>query len=387
MMMKKNNKFTVAPNGYIKDGKRGIHVPSSQQLNKPWGFASVGAPRVGWSDTNTIRYMALGKNRFLCEEWATYEPKTRGKFGRQRSVLRARYEVIRIRDKGRKSYSYLHDGNMESYYWSGRVYKRAKHEDDRMIYCATFDADGRLSELEDTTRGEFDRRLVRIADEGDERIIKEWRGRYRHVTRANRWNAGWTETVRATEDGTPLLDNANFLECERSNEGKLIREVRFVGGRKHGIEKHYNKSGRCIQEEYFHHGIDIPGWVFRSPESVTIAEILEENNAEVRRAMLELQGFEVFLSRAEAAGMVEVVDQDPDDKVGTLLRIELEDIEKGGRFTDSADDRVAMLLKVKDGTLPKSYVLRVPPNMKTARQANAWTWGLKESEYAPAIER
>lgn len=33
----------------------------------------------------------------------------------------------------------------------------------------------------------------------------------------------------------------------------------------------------------------------------------------------------------------------------------------------------------------KHYYLRVPPNMKTARQAVAWTYGLEEHEYNPEV--
>jgi hypothetical protein len=38
-----------------------------------------------------------------------------------------------------------------------------------------------------------------------------------------------------------------------------------------------------------------------------------------------------------------------------------------------------------DGTL-KHYILRVPPAMRTAREAVAWTFGFDEHEYEPLIE-
>lgn len=38
-----------------------------------------------------------------------------------------------------------------------------------------------------------------------------------------------------------------------------------------------------------------------------------------------------------------------------------------------------------DGT-SKRYFLRTDPSCRTARQAIAWTWGMKAKEYCPEIE-
>jgi len=38
-----------------------------------------------------------------------------------------------------------------------------------------------------------------------------------------------------------------------------------------------------------------------------------------------------------------------------------------------------------DGTA-RTYWLRVPPDMRTARQAVAWTFELDEGEYAPTVQ-
>lgn len=38
-----------------------------------------------------------------------------------------------------------------------------------------------------------------------------------------------------------------------------------------------------------------------------------------------------------------------------------------------------------DGSM-KDYFLRVPPTVKTAREACAWTFGKSENDYAPMIE-
>ena len=38
-----------------------------------------------------------------------------------------------------------------------------------------------------------------------------------------------------------------------------------------------------------------------------------------------------------------------------------------------------------DGSV-RSYLLRVPPNMRTASAAVAWTFGLRSREYRPSVE-
>ena len=35
---------------------------------------------------------------------------------------------------------------------------------------------------------------------------------------------------------------------------------------------------------------------------------------------------------------------------------------------------------------PRHYYLRVPPTVRTAREAVAWTFGMEGDEYAPAVE-
>ena len=69
----------------------------------------------------------------------------------------------------------------------------------------------------------------------------------------------------------------------------------------------------------------------------------------------------------------EVIDVNPDPEIGTLLEIQLPDSRTKDRF-----------LKVRCGT-GREFVIPVPRNKKTARDANAWTWGLKASQYQPEV--
>jgi hypothetical protein len=44
------------------------------------------------------------------------------------------------------------------------------------------------------------------------------------------------------------------------------------------------------------------------------------------------------------------------------------------------------LVKVKDPSLQVYYMLRVPPNVRTCKEAIAWTFGLSSEEYNPIME-
>jgi Domain of unknown function (DUF6745) len=94
--------------------------------------------------------------------------------------------------------------------------------------------------------------------------------------------------------------------------------------------------------------------------------------AEVRRVMLEHFGFDRYL---QASGAREL----GRDETGILWRVELE-----------RDEPLVMVEVVNstpepDGT-SRTYFLRVPPNIRTARAGVAWTFGLTEEEYHPLAQ-
>ena len=109
------------------------------------------------------------------------------------------------------------------------------------------------------------------------------------------------------------------------------------------------------------------------PEKITIAEIDQEKNAELRRILIARYGEEKFLLDSHA----QIIDDDP--KIGTLYRRELE------------DDEPLVMVKVinsteePDGTR-NVYFLRVPPDTRTAKEAVAWTFRLTANSYNPDKE-
>ena len=45
-----------------------------------------------------------------------------------------------------------------------------------------------------------------------------------------------------------------------------------------------------------------------------------------------------------------------------------------------------MVVKVQDFTTKEKYILRVPPHVRTCKEAIAWTFLMEESEYNPVIK-
>jgi len=108
------------------------------------------------------------------------------------------------------------------------------------------------------------------------------------------------------------------------------------------------------------------------PETLTADEILAERNTERRRVMLERFGFERFMREAAA----EVIDQDQDPGgPRRLLRVPLE------------DDEDMICVSVRCPSTGRHYMIRVPPGMRTCRQAVAWTAGFNDpDDYQPLVE-
>ncbi|MCA9805102.1 MAG: hypothetical protein KC777_24200 [Cyanobacteria bacterium HKST-UBA02] len=127
------------------------------------------------------------------------------------------------------------------------------------------------------------------------------------------------------------------------------------------------KDGHAI---YFIHGVVVPEAVVTEPASLTVEAIEAETNVEVRRIMIERFGLERYI---EESGAVLI---DSDD-CGILYRKE------------QKLDEPLVVVKVVDSTSvvqgePRHYFLRVPPYMRTARQAVAWTFNLSSGDYRPS---
>ena len=115
-------------------------------------------------------------------------------------------------------------------------------------------------------------------------------------------------------------------------------------------------------EVYVWHGVRVPkNWIVDS--TLTAEEALKHPNLELRRAACEIIGWVNVIKKLKS----KVIDKDDDPEIGTLLEVNLPDVGKE-RF-----------LRVKCGT-GRTFVLAVPPTVKTALEANAWTFDIDPKE-------
>jgi hypothetical protein len=120
------------------------------------------------------------------------------------------------------------------------------------------------------------------------------------------------------------------------------------------------------------HGVRVPRQVVEAPETLTVAQIVGEENAEVRRVMMERFGHERYLRESDA----KLVQQ---DNFGKLWRVEF------------ANDEPLVMVEClnstpePDGSV-KTYFLRVPPSETTARGALAWTFDVASESYELEVQ-
>jgi hypothetical protein len=120
------------------------------------------------------------------------------------------------------------------------------------------------------------------------------------------------------------------------------------------------------------HGVRVEDYVIEHPERITVADIETERNAEVRRVKIERYGLARYLADSGAREIHR-------DDYGVLYRREV------------PDEEPLVVVKVLNATPEadgsfKDYFLRVPPAMKTAREAVAWTFGKTSDDYGPEQE-
>jgi hypothetical protein len=115
---------------------------------------------------------------------------------------------------------------------------------------------------------------------------------------------------------------------------------------------------------YHWHGVAIPEEWMTQPGSLTAKTAITWKNIEQRRAACEILGWAKILRELKA----KVIDKDDDPEIGELIEVNLPDIGKE-RF-----------LRALCGT-GREFAMPVPPEMKTAIEANAWTYGLNLDEF------
>jgi len=137
-------------------------------------------------------------------------------------------------------------------------------------------------------------------------------------------------------------------------------------------------------------GVRIPARYFGDDYVVTAADIIQAGNMEVRRVLMERMGIDAFLDEIDAQPIAH-------DDFGVLYHSFFEPDEWGDGPDDQpfaqGEPRPRAYVKLLNSTpepgttdVFKEYLLRVPPDVRTPRDAVAWSFDLDEQAYAPLAE-
>ena len=116
---------------------------------------------------------------------------------------------------------------------------------------------------------------------------------------------------------------------------------------------------------YHWHGVKIPAEWIEDKSSLDAKTALTWQNIEQRRAALEIVGWGNVLRELKA----KVIDEHPDPACGSLVEVQLPDLDKPSRF-----------IRAQCGT-KREFAIGVPPEIKTVVAAQAWLTGLPESQF------
>lgn len=216
------------------------------------------------------------------------------------------------------------------------------------------------------------------------------------------WNPQIFQTGYAVPAGCDVLANAVLSSHER--EEAVIELINagwwcFYGDGEHNRvfllprPQVKMKSGRVHCEtgpaviwpdadavhEYYLEGCRVPKDAIEWPHKLPDLAISHEN-AEVRRVLANLYGHERLMKECGKAVQ--------EDEFGRLWAINSRPAPDGGLLVIGNGLRMVEVINSTpepDGTL-RRYMLRVPPTMKTAKEAVAWTFNMTERQYQPAVQ-
>lgn len=158
----------------------------------------------------------------------------------------------------------------------------------------------------------------------------------------------------------------------------LFERLAFVSRRPELVKKDdqgrlHNPDGPAVRfrdgfSVHAWRGTTVPAEWIESKDRVDPSVGLTHPNIEQRRAFCEILGWDRVLANLKPR----VIQEDKDPQIGTLIEVDLPDA-GASRF-----------LRVECGT-GRKFVLPVPNEMKSAREANAWTYGLTAKQFNPEI--
>jgi hypothetical protein len=220
---------------------------------------------------------------------------------------------------------------------------------------------------------------MEMASEGGVICSMNWHSSYQG---GNMW-AGWCSYLVAFKDvlGLKLKEHKNFSFYEEAaREGGfrvMHEEFCIVCDFPEVLKKDDRNLPHCEDGPshkwrdgwslYHWHGVRIPEEWIEDKKSLSPKKALTWKNIEQRRAACEIVGWNRILKELNA----KVIDEDAPE-IGTLLEVEL---------PDSGNER---FLRVRCAT-NREFAIPVPKEVKTAMQANAWTYGLDPKQFRPEV--
>jgi len=154
----------------------------------------------------------------------------------------------------------------------------------------------------------------------------------------------------------------------------------------------------AIENLYFWHGVLVPAFAVTYPEWITIDHIRKEENAEVRRIMMERMGWGRF---CDQAGM-KVIHEDelhtkfPNLPVSDLVDegqrlvttyregIETAQLLEAEGLTDF-EDRPLRFVRLTDPSTNRRYTIRVLHSHTRCYEAIGWTFNMTEEAYKTSV--
>jgi antitoxin component YwqK of YwqJK toxin-antitoxin module len=152
--------------------------------------------------------------------------------------------------------------------------------------------------------------------------------------------------------------------------GKIRFRTTYRSGQRNGISRGWDEDGKLLYTKIFVHDVSVSQKTADLLHSgrLTARYIIETHNTAVRRILLEEYGYARFMAEVG----YEIIDKDGEME---LAKVDW-DLEEEPLF----------LVKVKCATTGAFYTLRVPPRMRTVKQAVAWTFGQTPKTYNPIAE-
>jgi len=117
-------------------------------------------------------------------------------------------------------------------------------------------------------------------------------------------------------------------------------------------------------------GVLVPPWIIERPERINVRSIAANHDPQIRRCMIDILTPQRFIAEGGAYRVSQ-------DETGILWR-------QRWRWEAWAAVEVVNGTAEPDGTR-KHYFLQVPPTVRSAREAVAWTYGLTEQRYRPKL--